>query len=250
MNDLGLNKVMAAVLATALGVMAVRELPHLLLHSDYPEKPVYTVGSLDTATDTGPVEAVPFPSPDFIAAMDVERGLKVFKKCTSCHNADNGGAHSTGPNLYGIMGAAAGAKADFKYSSAMAGSGLTWDYETLDGFLAKPSKYLKGTNMSYIGLKKEADRAALMAYLRQQSETQIPLPVAAAIDAPEGGAEMVEEMSEAGSETAETVIEQVDGVIEEQSTEAKQMIEDVTDKAEGVLDKAEEIVEETEDAPQ
>jgi cytochrome c len=65
-----------------------------------------------------------------------------------------------------IVGRAAGAVEEFKYSKAMAGSGLVWDEAILTGFLAKPKKYLKGTKMSFAGLKKESDIANVIAYLR------------------------------------------------------------------------------------
>lgn len=185
MDDLGFNKIAAAVLVTALGFMFIKEVPHLLMHSEYPDVPAY---ALETPEDTGGVAVVevPFPSPEFIAAMDATDGAKIFKRCTSCHNADNGGANGTGPNLYGIVGKAAGQKSGFGYSSAMNNSGITWNYEELNDFLTKPSKYLSGTAMNYIGLKKEEQRAAVIEYLRQQANTPmaqpvVALPVAAAL---------------------------------------------------------------------
>ena len=65
-----------------------------------------------------------------------------------------------------IVGRSAGAIEGFKYSKAMAGSGLVWDEATLAGFLAKPKKYLKGTKMSFAGLKKGSDIANVIAYLK------------------------------------------------------------------------------------
>ena len=180
MDELGFNKIAGAVLATALGVMMIREVPHLLMHSNAPDTPVYQVGPI---VQEGPGEAidVPFPSPVFIASLDATRGAKVFKKCVSCHNADSGGADGTGPALWNVVGRKAGSKAGFKYSSAMAGAGYNWDYEQLDGFLKKPAKYLSGTNMAFIGLKKEEDRAAVIEYLRVASDNPLPQPVAAEV---------------------------------------------------------------------
>ena len=178
MDELGFNKIAGAVLATALGVMLLREAPHFFMHSDMPETPAYSVGPIEVET-TGETETLPFPQPEWVAAMDATRGAKVFKKCTSCHNVDNGGANGTGPNLWNIVGATAGAKNGFKYSNALASSGITWSYEELDGFLAKPTKYVSGTNMNFVGLKKETDRAAVIELLRQAADTPVAQPAAA-----------------------------------------------------------------------
>jgi len=99
------------------------------------------------------------------AAGDAAKGEKVFKKCMACHTVDEGGKHKIGPNLFGIVDSEAGKKDDYKYSKAMAESGLTWDVATLDEYLVKPRKYLKGTKMSFAGLKKDSDRADVIAYL-------------------------------------------------------------------------------------
>jgi cytochrome c len=181
MDELGFNKIAGAILATALGIMVLREAPHFFMHSDMPETPAYSVGpTIDDTVDND--EPLPFPQPEWVAAMDAERGAKVFKKCASCHNADDGGANGTGPNLWNIVGQPAGAKAGFKYSGALASSGLTWNYEELDAFLHKPKKYVSGTTMGFVGLKKEADRAAVIELLRQASGTPVAQPEPATVE--------------------------------------------------------------------
>jgi cytochrome c len=181
MDELGFNKIAGAILATALGIMVLREAPHFFMHSDMPETPAYWVGpTIDDTVDND--EPLPIPQPEWVAAMDAERGAKVFKKCASCHNADDGGANGTGPNLWNIVGQPAGAKAGFKYSGALASSGLTWNYEELDAFLHKPKKYVSGTTMGFVGLKKEADRAAVIELLRQASGTPVAQPEPATVE--------------------------------------------------------------------
>ena len=98
-------------------------------------------------------------------ANDAAAGEKVFKKCKACHYVDRK-KNKSGPHLVDIVGRSAGAVEGFKYSKAMAESGLVWDEATLAGFLAKPKKYLKGTKMSFVGLKKESDIANVIAYLK------------------------------------------------------------------------------------
>ena len=98
-------------------------------------------------------------------AGDIAKGEKVFKKCKACHVVDKE-KNKTGPHLVGLIGREAGSVDSFKkYSKAIKGSGIVWNAETLDGYLANPKKYLKGTKMAFAGLKKEKDRQNIIAYL-------------------------------------------------------------------------------------
>ena len=99
-----------------------------------------------------------------LAAADIGKGAKVFKKCTACHKIEDG-ANSTGPHLYGIVGRDIGSVDGFGYSGTLAELAGDWTPEQLDGFLANPKGYAAGTSMSFSGLKKSADRANLIAYL-------------------------------------------------------------------------------------
>lgn len=99
-------------------------------------------------------------------------GLKVFKKCKSCHQIGENAKNKTGPQLNGVFGNTAAGIVGFKYSKAMkdAGTeGLVWDEQSLTEFLADPRKYLKGTKMTFKGLKKEKDFAAISYYLQSFS---------------------------------------------------------------------------------
>lgn len=98
----------------------------------------------------------------------VEAGEKVFKKCQACHKVGDGAKNATGPVLNGIIGKAAGAVEGFKYSQPMqaaAEGGLIWSHEALSEFLTNPKGYMKGTKMSFAGLKKTEDIDAVIAYL-------------------------------------------------------------------------------------
>ncbi|MDP2740656.1 MAG: c-type cytochrome [Pseudorhodobacter sp.] len=101
--------------------------------------------------------------PELIAA-----GKTVFKKCLACHRAGEGAKNSTGPVLNGIVGRAAGTIEGFKYSKPlmdMAAAGLVWDEATIQAFIENPKGFMKGTKMTFAGLKKPEDRAAVIAYL-------------------------------------------------------------------------------------
>jgi len=100
----------------------------------------------------------------------LERGRKLYKRCSTCHTLDEGGRNKVGPNLYGIFGATAGKKDGFKYSSAMAESGLVWTDENLDGYIENPAKFMPKNRMSFIGLRKAEDRAAVLEYMKSEME--------------------------------------------------------------------------------
>ena len=100
-----------------------------------------------------------------VLATDIKAGQKVFKKCKACHYADRE-KHKTGPHLVNLIGRTAGSLEDYKkYSKAMKASGIVWDEETLTQYLRAPKKYIKGTKMAFVGLKKDADIESVIAYL-------------------------------------------------------------------------------------
>ena len=102
------------------------------------------------------------------AEGDAEAGAKIFKKCKACHKVGDGAKNRVGPMLNGIVGNEIASVDGYKYSKAFLAKkeeGLVWTEAELDAFLTKPKKYLKGTKMSFPGLRKEGDRANVIAYL-------------------------------------------------------------------------------------
>ena len=103
-----------------------------------------------------------------LAEGDAAAGEKIFKKCRACHKVGDDAKNGVGPMLNGIVGNEIASVDGFKYSKAFMAKkdeGLVWTEEVLDAYLTKPKKYIKGTKMTFAGLKKEADRANVIAYL-------------------------------------------------------------------------------------
>lgn len=103
------------------------------------------------------------------AQGDPEQGAKVFNKCKACHAVDEE-KNKVGPHLVGIIGRPAGSIEGFRYSEAMANSGIVWEDETITAYLKDPKSYVPGNKMVFVGLKKDEDIADLLAYLHQQND--------------------------------------------------------------------------------
>src|SRR5690606_6894174 len=138
------------------------------------------VGGGDTAAAATPIAVL-------LASADAEKGANAFKKCVACHTGDKGGANKVGPNLFDLVNRPIATHEGFSYSAAMKdfsqGGSVHWDFEHLNHFLEGPKKYVPGTSMGFAGVKKEAERADLIAYLRTLSDSPAELPPAEAAPA-------------------------------------------------------------------
>ena len=175
-----INKIIAAILLVALLFIGIGKLSNVIFYVEKPEKPGYKVEVVETlSTSTTTAEITDEKKVDIAALMslgDISSGEKIFKKCAACHSIKKGGGHNIGPALYNVVGRKVGGETEYKYSKALLGYDKEWSFEELNGFLLKPSKWIKGTKMAYAGLRKEEDRASVIKYLNQNSDKPLQLP--------------------------------------------------------------------------
>jgi cytochrome c len=179
MDSFELNKIIAAVLMVALLVIGLNKLSDSVFHVDKPSKPGYKVeveAKLTASSSETNTAAEKFDVAAFMSTGDLTHGKKVFKKCAACHSIVKDGGNKIGPALYNVVGRAVGGLTNYKYSKSLASYDKAWTFEELNGFLTKPATYLKGTKMSYAGLRKEKDRASVIMYLNENGDSPIPLP--------------------------------------------------------------------------
>ena len=174
MDGFEINKIIAAVLATVLIVFSINKFADILFHADKPQKSAYKVEEVEATLASSGESKIEIK--ELLAMGDVEHGKKVFKKCSSCHMITSGGKNMIGPNLWGIIGKESGSASEYSYSKAMAAFGKKWNFEEINGFLIKPSAYVKGTKMAFAGLKNEKDRASVILFMNSKSNSPLPTP--------------------------------------------------------------------------
>lgn len=111
-----------------------------------------------------------------LATASLDTGKAKMQLCISCHDLTRGGPNRIGPNLWDVVGRGVATHAGFAYSPAMKGHGGTWGYHDLFEFLASPARDVPGTKMSFAGLRKPEDRAAVIRYLATLGDGAPPLP--------------------------------------------------------------------------
>lgn len=188
--DLGFNKVAFCVLAAGLMLIGLSEASHAPFKEVKHAKPGFLVEVKETGATGGEPAAVEGPR-DYYTLMQTasaDAGKQVAVKCQQCHSLENDNKIIQGPPLYGVLGRDVATYPGFKYTEAptgMKGVGGKWTYEKLDVYLENPKKVVTGTAMNFIGLKKQKDRADIIAYLRTLTTGEMmPMPEKTEVTAP------------------------------------------------------------------
>tara|TARA_B100000780_G_scaffold128955_1_gene90418 strand:- start:119 stop:664 length:546 start_codon:yes stop_codon:yes gene_type:complete len=181
MDSFEINKIIAAILLTALIVIGIGKFTDILFYVEKPKESAYKIEGLETVltknasvSETKVIKKIDIAQ--LLALGDMTHGEKVFKKCSACHMIASGGKNMIGPNLWGVIGRTAGSVTDYKYSKAMVAYAKQWTFGEMNSYLIKPQAYVKGTKMAFAGLRKEKDRASVIMYLNSKSDNPKPLP--------------------------------------------------------------------------
>jgi len=175
-----MNKIIVSIVFAIILIMGINKIADSIYYVKKPEKSAYQVESVTTVASTTASETNSENSGTgnimaLFASVSAAEGAKVFSKCKACHSIAKTGGNKIGPALWGILGRKAGSLTDYKYSKAMAAYKKSWTFEEMDGFLTKPKEWIKGTKMSYAGLKNAKDRAALILYMNQNTDNPLPI---------------------------------------------------------------------------
>ena len=175
-----MNKILVSIFFAVILVLGINKVTDVIFYVEKPEKSAYQVTSVTivastTSAETGSTNSEEGNIMALIASTTAADGSKIFKKCAACHSVKEGGANKIGPALWGVLGRTVGSVPGYKYSKAMAAHGKNWSFEEMNGFLIKPKDWIKGTKMSFVGLKNAKDRAAVILYMNENTNSPLPL---------------------------------------------------------------------------
>ena len=175
-----MNKIIVSIILALVLILGINKITDTLYYVEKPEKSAYqvdgmaqvaSVSSTESSADAGESGNIM----GIFASTSAADGAKKNKKCAACHSVAQGGGNKIGPALWGVVGRKSGAISDYKYSKAMAAHGKIWTFDEMNGFLIKPKNWVKGTKMSFAGLKNETERAAVILYMNENSGNPLPI---------------------------------------------------------------------------
>ena len=177
-NVFKMNKIIVSIAIAVILILGINKITDAIYYVEKPEKSAYQVydDAISIASSEESSESLEAGSiMTLFASTSVSEGEKIFKKCAACHSISQGGGNKIGPALWGVLGRKAGSVSDYKYSKAIVAHGKPWSFEEMNGFLIKPKDWIKGTKMSFAGLKNPKERAAVILYMNNNTTNPLPL---------------------------------------------------------------------------
>ena len=175
-----MNKIIVSIVLAVILILGINKISDVIFYVKKPEKSAYQAAGVTTVASTTSAETNSVGSESgnimaLFASTSAVEGAKVFKKCAACHSIAQGGGNKIGPALWGVLGRQAGSVSDYKYSKAMTAHEKAWSFKEMNAFLTKPKDWVKGTKMSFAGLKNAKDRAAVILYMNENTSSPLPL---------------------------------------------------------------------------
>lgn len=182
------NTIAGWVLFAGIIALGASTLSYKYFKGERPETLGYVIEGVEVEGAGAAAEMTMAQALSMMSTNDqIAAGERVFAKCAACHTVEQGGANGIGPNLYAVMGAGIGNHVPgYAYSDALAGVGGTWNWETMDAWLKNPRGFADGTKMSFAGLPKIEDRAAVAMYMNSMG-SNLPVPKYVGVLAEDGG---------------------------------------------------------------
>ena len=178
-GDLKWNKIFGAGLATVFVIVGVNQVTGAVYSTKPPEKMGYFIDAPEEAAGGAAEEVLPVDWGTVLPVADMTAGERAFARCAACHTINQGGADGIGPNLWGTVGGPILHRSGYDYSPALreyAAQHPTWTYDQMDAFLTAPGREVRGTKMSFAGIRNTEERVALIAYLRSQGSGGYAIP--------------------------------------------------------------------------
>tara|TARA_B110001454_G_scaffold31315_1_gene30580 strand:- start:158 stop:679 length:522 start_codon:yes stop_codon:yes gene_type:complete len=172
-----MNKIIVSIVLAVILVLGIDKIADVIFYTEKPEKSAYQVEGIATVASMATAEASKESENimTLFSSTSASEGAKIFKKCAACHSISQGGKNKIGPALWGVLGRKAGSISDYKYSKALVAYGKPWSFDEMNGFLTKPKDWIKGTKMSFAGLKNVKERAAVILYMNENTNNPLPL---------------------------------------------------------------------------
>ena len=173
-----MNKIIVSIVLTITLIFGINKITDILYNVEKPEKSAYQVASTNEPETNDEENLKDSDSVNIMAifaSTNSSEGEKIVKKCAACHSIAQGGGNKIGPALWGVLGRKSGSVPGYKYSKAIVAHGKVWTFEEMNGFLLKPKDWIKGTKMSFAGLKNIKERAAVILYMNENSDKPLPL---------------------------------------------------------------------------
>lgn len=205
------NTIAGWVLFSGIIALGLSVLSGKFFHADKHERPEalgYVIEGVELENAGAAAEMTMAQALNMMSADEqITAGQRVFAKCAACHTVEQGGANGIGPNLYGVMGQPIGSHVPgYSYSPALSGHGGSWDWDAMDAWLKNPRGFADGTKMSFNGLPKIEDRAAVSMYLNSLgANLAVPEYVEVLAENSDGEAEVAEAPADAEVPAEEAV---------------------------------------------